>query len=172
MIVHESGMSFPIVDESLFFHIENSNLYKSIQQGVKVAEFIKLDDQICYIFEAKTTFPNPNNKENGNVLNFDTSIGEIKDKFINTLSIFIANSLKRHGENFYNEMPVPFQTMELDTLNFKFILIIKDHKSDWLTPVNDELKRKIKVFFKSWNIKEHHLKVLNEELAREKGFIS
>lgn len=171
MIVNESGMSFPIVDESLFFYIEKSNLYKSIQEGVKVGEFIILDDHFCYIIEAKTSSPNPNNKENHNDLKFDQFVEEIKEKFVNTISVFIANRLKRHGEIFYNEMPNPFQTIELDALNFKLILIIKNHKLDWLTPVNDELKKKIKGFLKSWNIKDHHLKVLNEELARENGFI-
>ncbi len=172
MIVRESGMSFPIIDESLFFHIERSNLYKSIQEGVKVAEFIKLDDQFCYIFEAKTSSPNPNNKMNHNDLRFDQFIEEIKDKFVNTFSIYFANRLKRHGEASYTEMPSSFQNANLKTLNFKFILIIKDHKLDWLAPVNDELKKRINGFLKSWNIKEINLKVLNEELARANGFIN
>lgn len=172
MIIEESGMSFPFEDENLLYHIETSNLYHSIQEGIKVAEFLQINNQYCYIFEAKTTSPNPNNRKNGNDLKFDLFIDEIKDKFVNTFSIYIANRLKRYGAVYYSEMPNPFQTTELESLDFKMILIIKDHELDWLTPVNDELKKRIKGFLKSWNIKDHNLKVLNEELARKSGFIS
>lgn len=171
MNIVESGMKFIIIPPNEVFHIEKSDLYKTIQHNVKVAEFLILNDCCCFIFEAKTSSPNPNNEENQNDLKFDNYIEEIKDKFVNTLSIYIANRLQRHQENAFNEMSELLKKTVLKTLDFKLILIIKDHDVKWLTPISDALKIKIKGFLKSWNIKDINLKVFNEQLARDKGFI-
>lgn len=168
MSVVESGMTFIIKNEDNLFYIEKSQLYKGLStNSIKIAEFLYIDDKTCYIIEAKSSSPNPNNSEE----RFDEYIEEIKAKFINAYTIYIANRLQRHTQNDFNEMQKPFQNLNLKSQTFSFVLIIKEHKTDWLSPISDSLKQRIKVFLKSWNIKDADVKVLNEEIARDKGFI-
>ena len=168
MSVVESGMTFIIKNEDNLFYIEKSQLYKGLStNSIKIAEFLYIDDKTCYIIEAKSSSPNPNNSEE----RYDEYIEEIKAKFINAYSIYIANRLQRHTQNDFNEMQKPFQNLNLKSQTFSFVLIIKEHKTDWLSPISDSLKQRIKVFLKSWNIKDADVKVLNEEIARDKGFI-
>ena len=74
--------------------------------------------------------------------------GDIKAKCINAYSIYIANRLQRHTQNDINEMKKPFQNLNLRSQTFSFVLIIKEHKTDWLSPISDSLKQRIKVFLK------------------------
>lgn len=168
MRVDESGMVFNIENSDNLYHIEKSKLYKKLSDAVKIAEFLYVDkDKNCTIIEAKSSSPN----QKINTERFNEYIDEVKAKFINAYTIYIANRLGRHTKEDFNEMSKPFQTLKIESQNFSFILIIKDHKKEWLQSVSDSLKKNIKVFLKSWNIKDSQIKVLNEELARESGWI-
>lgn len=64
MSVVESGMTFIIKNEDNLFYIEKSQLYKGLStNSIKIAEFLYIDDKTCYIIEAKSSSPNPNNSE-------------------------------------------------------------------------------------------------------------
>jgi hypothetical protein len=83
----ESGMEFVIQrgDNSLFY-LEKSQIYKEIQEGVKMAEFLLLRPESPYkiwIIEAKFSSPHP-----GTQPNFNKFIQEITEKFANALTLW------------------------------------------------------------------------------------
>jgi hypothetical protein len=161
VILMESGMQFGPYPIDNFFHIESSSSYKDIQQGVKIAEFLLLrqikNPQIL-IVEAKTSSPRET----------DDFIKEISNKFSNTLVLFTAIYLKRHTI-IGNELPVSLQTIDLTQTKFRFVLVIKKCKMEWLPDLQATLQSSLKPLLKTWNFSE--VSVMNEEIAREKKLI-
>lgn len=168
MIIEESGMSFQLPDDSTYL-IESSQLYISLMDNLKIAEFIvffDFENEVCQIIEAKSSSPQP-----GNIENFESFINDICEKFINSFNLLLANRFKRHGNNKHKEMPVKFQSFNFTSTGYKFVLIINNHLSEWLPPLNDSLKIKLKQFVKAFNIPDSNIKVLNDKLAREIGYL-
>lgn len=87
MIIKESDMQFGDYPPNTVFHIEKSDAYAKINnKGVKIAEFILFQNSKLYVIEAKTTAPNPNNKENQR---FGEYIKEISEKMCNSLDLYL-----------------------------------------------------------------------------------
>jgi len=89
VVIEESGMKFGPFEEENIFYIERSNIYKQLQHGVQMAEFLlfRPEKKDLIILEAKTTAPNPNssNMENENQIDdrrkrFEEYITEIHEK--------------------------------------------------------------------------------------------
>jgi len=125
--ITESGMTFGPFEDDQFFYIEKSEVYRRVQEGIKVAEFTLIrkeerNQPLVWIVEAKSSSPQPSNK-----IDFDDYIQEIKQKLLNAFSLTVATVLKRH----YNDLPqLPgkFKKLNLTSANFVFILVIKGHK--------------------------------------------
>lgn len=168
MIITESEMTFGSYPEEHCFYIETSNVYKAIKDdGVKIAEFLLFkQDKIpsIFIIEAKKSSPQPISQPN-----FDSYINDIKDKFSNSLALFIAIHLTRHNNS---ELSDCFKQLELSDVNFVLVLVVKNHKEKWLPPLLKALHKSLKSTSKIWNLKGIWLKVLNEEGAREIGLVS
>jgi hypothetical protein len=168
MIIAESGMTFgPYLDEHCFY-IETSKIYQSIEnKGVKIVEFLLFKPKqtpSIFIVEAKTSSPQPATQPR-----FDEYINEIKDKFSNTLALFMAIYLKRHDDV---ELPDHFKQLELSKINFILVLVVKNHKIEWLPALQDELKETLKPTAKIWNLKGIWIQVLNEAGAKEVGLVT
>jgi len=165
----ESDMIFGPYPEGHCFYIEKSETYKKIiNDGVKIAEFLLLhsqDNSIVSIVEAKQSSPRAETQPN-----FDAFIGEIQEKFTNTLNLSLAICLKRHST--YAELPSSFQTLDLKKASFRFILVIKGHQEAWLPPLQDALKKALNPTIKTWNLSATSVVVLNDAMAREQGLIS
>ena len=172
MIIEESGMRFK-VDDARSFYIEKSNFYINFQEGLKIVEFISLDEvnETCELIEAKQSSPKPDkgNVEKGE--KFNVFINDINEKFVNGFNLYMANRLGRHRQGNLKEMPEILQTTDTSSLKFKFVLVINGHKLDWLSPISDKLKIKMHPFIKAWNIKDQHIKIMNDTIARETGYI-
>ncbi len=167
VIIQESGMNFgPFMDEHCFW-IEDSAVYRKLQTGVKIAEFLLLqpDQNSLFVLEAKISSPNPANGESR--YRFDDYITEIAEKLLNALTLGVALCFERH-EDSNNEVPIGFKGLAFDTLKIKLILVIKDHTAEWLSPVNDALKRKLAATIKTWPL---DVIVLNELLAHRHGLL-
>ncbi len=168
--ITESGMEF----YGEIFHIEKSLTYQKIQANVKISEFILLRDKprlMIWLIEAKSSAPNPKNSGK-----FDEFIIEISEKLSNTFSLFIAILLRRHPT--YHELPTRFQGLNLKTLEFRLLLIVRGHEDAWLPPLQEALEKALRTTVKIWNLAvapnggaENCVLVLNDELARQKGFI-
>lgn len=168
VFIYESNMVFGPFRKSRIWHIEKSYLLKSLGSGIKIAEFIYLvtgsTKTIC-IVEAKSSSPQPHNKNN-----FKLFIEEIKEKFCNTFNTFVAVNQRRNF-NVRDTMPIKMKSLKICNVNFKFILVIYNHKKEWLQPINDELKKVLKPLVKTWALGPTSIKVINDAMAKSFCFI-
>jgi len=165
----ESGMRFGLYPEGYCFHIEKSDLYQKIKEDIKIAEFLlyrgtQNDQPIVWIIESKSSSPKV-----GNQPNFDNFIQEIREKFFNTLLLYVSIQLKRH--DLPDQVPQIFQEIGIKKTDFRLILIIKGHQKEWLPPLQDALKKALRPIIKIWNLSPNAVVVLNDILAQEKGLI-
>ncbi len=167
--IPESGMVFGPFPQEDCFYIEKSALYHNLQGGVKMAEFALLRQNqavpVVWLVEAKSSSPRPEN-----AYNFADFINEIRDKLINALSLLVNLRLQRHPQAFA-ELPSPFQAIELSQLQFRLVLVIRGHKPEWLPPLQDELRKVLKVDTKLWALGPNAVLVFNEEMAIRHGLI-
>ena len=156
--VVESNMIFEF-EEKHIFQIENSNLHSNLGDGIKTVEFVVSvkPDEILFV-EAKSSSPQPKaeNKER-----FDEFIDEISDKFIHSFNMYLTSVLKR---NLVDKIPDKLLNIELETAKFKFILIIKGHKIEWLQPLKDAFDRIMIDYNKIW---KSSVIIMNDEIAKE-----
>lgn len=156
--IEESNMSFEFREEDIF-QIENSKLQKSLGNGIKTVEFIvSVKDNELYFIEAKSSSPQPriDNKEK-----FDTFVTEIAEKFMHSFNMYLSAIMKR---NIYEEIPSKFFNIDESIANFKFILIIKNHEIEWLSPIKDAINKKLLDHTQIW---KSNIVLLNETLAKE-----
>ena len=159
----ESEMTFEFNDE-ICFRIETSTLYQKLQpKGIKTVECLLIKKNQLWFIEAKPTSPKETTQPR-----FDDYIEEIKTKFIHSLTLFNSIYIQRYDNN---ELPSQFKQLELSKIEPIFILIIKDHQKDWLSPLKDELQKQLKLTAKLWHLKGAWIRLMNEELAKEAGLI-
>jgi hypothetical protein len=172
MFITESGMKFGPYNNDQCFDIEHSRLYASISNaGVKTAEFLVLKNeqsncpQILEVVEAKSSTPSPGGKEN-----FDDFISQIRDKFVNALTLCLATCLNRHPK-FHGELPGLIQKMDLSQIQVRFVLVIQGHREDWLQPIDDSLNKAMRSTLKIWGFSHKAVVVLNDDMAKERQYI-
>lgn len=161
----ESNMHFGEFDEKRVFQIEASELYRNIGKGIKVVEFISASDVSKLEFvEAKSSSPRPlkNNRER-----FDEYIDEIYSKFVDSFNLYYSSIFRRNRG--YNEMSNEFFGLDNSIVKFIFILVIKDHKKEWLMPINEALKKRMIKHSSIWKSK---VIVLNEDGAKKQGLVT
>ena len=161
---NESGMRFGPYHKDQVFDIEHSRLYASISHAdVKTVEFVFLrnDSSLTFeVVEAKSSAP----KET------DEFTREIREKFVNTITLCWATVLKRHPR-FHEELPLRIREMNLPQVRVRLILVIKNHQWDWLPPVQDALRKAMRSTMKTWGFLHDDVLVFNEEMARQKQYI-
>ena len=130
----KDGMSdMEFVSENAF-HIEQSQVYESIKQyGIDSVEFVRMKGHELLFVEAKTTFPNPHNPDTANLARFNKEIGEIREKFIHSLELYAYILSGVAHENLPNDF-IPEKQIPLI-----FMLVIKNYKIEWCTPVQRAL---------------------------------
>jgi len=170
--IMESGMTFGPYPPGHCFYIEQSTLYKSIEQNIKMAEFLLLRPQTAHrpemvlVIEAKKSSPRPETQPN-----FDDFIAEIQEKLSNALALGIADCLKRH-QTAVAEIPMPFQNLNLATTIFQLVLVINGHHEAWLPPLQEALNQAFYVTRKIWALPATPVVVMNDMIAKEYGLIS
>ena len=158
--ISESGMVFGEYAEENVFQIEKSKLHDKIGNGIKVVEFILINEPNKLNFiEARSSSPQP---REDNMERFDEFIGEITDKFIHSFNLYYSGIMKRN--NGYDEISNKFFDINNSEVKFKFILVIKNHKKEWLAPLSEALKRQLIVHNTIW---KSEVIVINEDMARE-----
>ncbi|MCY4174304.1 MAG: hypothetical protein OXF25_09655 [Cyanobacteria bacterium MAG CAR3_bin_5] len=173
--ITESGMRFGPFAQDKCFYVEASKVYEAIQDGVKIAEFLLLrnngstsnNNPVIWIVEAKSSSPHPDNPSG----NFGRFIDEIKQKLVNALSLGLASVLGRHPQD-EPELPFAFKKLRLSQVQVKFVVVMKDHPDDALSPITDALKEALHPTIKTWAFDPASVIVLNEALAREHGLIN
>jgi hypothetical protein len=163
----ESGMTFgPFLEEHCFY-IEKSNAYNKLQSGVKMAEFflIQPDKNMLLVVEAKSSSPNPTNKESEH--QFRDFIIEIAEKLSNALTFGLALSLERHADH-KDEISRSFKDVAYDSVEIVLLLVINGYKKEWLVPLNEALQKKLKSTCKIWPLK---VVAINEKIAQKYNLI-
>lgn len=165
--VIESGMKFGPFSTEAYIHIETCPQYIKIQEGMHISEFIYYDKDKRRIIaiEAKTSAPNPNSERVENPKeNFQKFINEIKEKFENTLDLYINMALKK-------EVPKEFDQIDYNTTEVYFILVIKEHERAWLKDVKDALEMSMKAIRRVDKIWKCKVLVINKIIARNSHLI-
>ena len=168
--INESSMNFGPFDKKNIWNIEKTQLYASLGKGVKIAEFVYFDENLTsklYIVEAKTSSPRKESDEN----NFQNYINDIRDKFINTLSLYMAVRLKR---DFCcdAELPDGLNNVDAGTAVINFVLVIKNSKNEWLPVINDALRDALRTTMKTWALSPTSVKAITEEKAKSIGLVN
>jgi hypothetical protein len=167
----ESGMTFGPYADGHCFRVDQSDTYKAIQNGVKMAEFLLLrpsenSPPFIWIVEAKESSPRPET-----VPNFKAFIGEIREKLTNAMAVGIASILNRHPAAAM-DLPDIFKNLNLTTAGFRLVLIINGHQKAWLSPLQDALRCALRATTKTWSLGPNAVAVINHEDARRFGLIS
>jgi hypothetical protein len=77
----------------------------------------------------------------------------------------------KHLEKRKNDLPVLFQNLNLSIIDFRFILVVKGHKEEWLIPIQEALHQKLLATAKTWAFSPTFVAVLNEKMAAKHGLV-
>lgn len=169
--ISESGMTFGPFPASCVFRIEKSSLYSSrfLSCGVKTCEFILRKNGKLLFIEAKTSCPNHDDAMSNEEKRkkYDEYIHDIAQKMRDSLNMY-ASMLLQSNES--SELPKDMNTPNLCDIGIRFVLVVKNAKSDWLIHYPDILGKELRNEMKIWNIPS--FLVITEEKAREKYLIT
>ena len=160
----ESNMTFSCSDKD-FFPIEKSGIVNDYD-NLKACEFFAMVNGKLTMIEAKSSSPQPRNKEK-----FDEYIAEIGQKFIDTLLMFNAIMLERHEKNYKDELPDSIKMQDIGELRYALYLVVHGNETEWMIPIQDALKNYLRHVLNAWNIPDVNVYALNHEAAQAKGLI-
>ena len=165
MTFNESNMRFQYDDENIY-RIEDADIITKIE-GCKACEFIALKDDKILVVEAKSSSPEPQSKED-----FDQYIADITQKFSDTILLYGAIRMGRHGEISLNDIPQNVREVDVSHIDYCLYLIVHGNQLDWMQPIQDALKQSLRHLLRLWNIPERNVKAINEKSALDKGLIA
>lgn len=187
--------------DDIFYIEESEIYKNMRQDGVQTAEFllfkIKSNHPVVLIVEAKKSAPKILNKiridklirnEKEKVLQLEVNTADffdnlekrlkhddffddIKGKFKDTLSLFVAIRSNLHDKTDM-ELPENFRRFQLSEMCFRFILVIKKHELKWLPELQSKVEKELNSMLKIWNLSPISVEVLNEERAKKRGLIA
>lgn len=166
--VNESDMVFGPFSAETFIRIESIPQYVKIQDKMHMSEFIQYDSEKKRLIslEAKKSAPNPGSEQVENPREkFEEYIHDIKEKFLNSLDLYVNMALKK-------EVPTGFLEIDYNQLDIVFILVIKNHEKAWLKDVNDALQMQIKSELRASKMWKCKVVVINEIMAKSSGLIA
>ena len=160
----ESGMTFGPFDDMDIFRIEKSCLLSKCR-NTKTVEFIWKQRKNRMIFvEAKSSSPVIKGQKREH---YEKFIAEITNKFVDSFNLLVAGLMKRRTG--WEDIPTGLTDADYPHMEFKFILIVKNHEETWLEPLRMELEKTMKDHHKIWN---STVIVMNELIAREKHLVT
>jgi hypothetical protein len=161
----ESGLlfRFPV---SAVWHVEKSQLYSSVQQNNKIAEFVFCDESMKFwVIEAKKGAPKVENSQ--------SLLSELREKFINTGSLFAAVRLGFHPD-FVDELPKLLRDCACKSSDIRFALVVAhpDCPQALLPPLHEALVDVLLPTLKIWGMKSTQIVVYNHESARQRNWLA
>ncbi len=173
--ITESGMTFGPHAEGYRFDIEQSatirllNKQAKTNEGIKPVEFLllRMDNgkPTIWIIEAKSSAPQPKSQDD-----FSQYVKDIKEKFSNSLDVFMALYLKRHST--YAELSEVFCALDMAKVDFRLALIINGFEKAWLPPLQDAFSKALKTTVKVWALAPASVVVMNADMACAYGLIN
>lgn len=156
----ESFMQFRFCDEDVFM-LEKDPLVLE-NKGTKSCECVVLISDKIALVEAKSSSPNPQNKED-----FDTYIEDIKEKFATSLRLFSEIHNQTRGAEAFNRLPVHLQELNLEEGQYGIYLIVHGNDESWMIGLQDALREALRDVIEQWNIDDVNVKALNHTMAKE-----
>lgn len=156
----ESFMRFVFNDEDVFI-IENDPLVTEAV-GVKSCECIVLINEKIALIEAKSSSPNPSNKED-----FDVFIEDVKEKFASSLQLFSDIHKKQYGQEAFGRLPIRLRQIDITDNQYGIYLIIHGNEEFWMGGLQDALREALRDVIEKWNIDDINVKALNHTMAKE-----
>lgn len=170
MIIEESGMQFGDFPEDKVFHIEKSEQYLKIRNsGVKTCEFILMRSSKLLFVEAKTTIRDiyTDDSDEYRLKNYNRYVDDIVEKMCHSLSLYISIHIARQKQT---GVPLSFLENDLSNTKFQFVLVVKNESDEIaLQRIKEKINYAIKTNMRIWKLEQ--VWVINEEKARQKGFI-
>lgn len=160
----QSFMRFSFSDDSIFM-IESDPVITQAQ-GIKSCECVVLINEHVALIEAKSSSPRPDNKED-----FDTWIGEIKEKFSDSLMMFNGIKKKEYGDAAYERIPVKLREMNISPEQYVIYLIVQDNEFEWMIGIQNALREAMRDVIEQWNLQDSNIKAINDVLAKEMNLI-
>ena len=160
----DSGMRF-IRDNA--FRIEKSDVHEKVKSnGVKVVEFIRIIENQLLFVEAKKSLRDPNSGERA-VKFFEEEIEKIRDKFINSLNLFVSIKIGVYDVNYPDDFILP------KNVSLVFALVVKEHDEIRCKLINDVLVQSInQVMPRYWMyIWKPIVQVMNHEMAVSQNLV-
>lgn len=168
VIIRESDMVFGDYSKESVFQIERSVQYneKLRKNGVRSCEFILRRGDKLFFIEAKKSCPNQidANSSEEKKIKYHEYIQEIVEKMRHSLDMYANILLKR-----YSQDGVSDQLKDVENLEMRLILVVKNAERSWLDPFRDKFRKELRKEMQIWKIPDFI--ILNEEQARKKHFI-
>lgn len=101
----------------------------------------------------------------------DLYIGDIREKMNNGLSLLFSARAGRLTRNM-NAWPEEFIKVDAGNLRVRILLIVKTAEERWLSDLRDDLRNAMRPAIGTWALDPDCIVVLNEDGARQKGFVS
>jgi hypothetical protein len=162
--IEESNMYF-LFDERLTYRPEKNEPYRTLTKGncIKSCDIVTLNGKSLLLIEAKTTAPNV-----GNAPDLLDYVQEFHYKTCHSLLMLLGMSKNRPYRAM--EKPLFLDSIDWAHVSIRPVLVVKSHKREWLAGLHEKIGREMRGIVKAFQM-ETPL-VLNEELAREKGWLS
>ena len=93
---------------------------------------------------------------------FETRKRRLEQRLWHSFNMLCAWYLGRLSD--YDEIGTDLKAITGKMADFVFVLVIRGHKMEWLLPLQEELRQKLKYHNSIWNSK---IIVMNDEIARE-----
>lgn len=167
----ESGLTFgPYVKENCF-RIEDSKSHKRLGDNVKMAEFVLLKEVAqgasqIWVVECKSSSPRPENSEG-----FEQFIQDVREKLENGLVLLIA-SILRSPSGDEPALSAKFRSQDVGAARFRLVLVVNGHRREWLPPLQDSLRARLRVTAKMWRLDPNSVVVMNHDGARQHGLVA
>ena len=168
--VQHSGMRFGPFDPESFWDLELEPLWLAMKSdGVKMCEFVcrttAVPGSIVFI-EAKKTAPHPGGEEP-----FREYASSVREKFTNGFHLFWSVIIGRHGKK-RDAIPLASSTNATEDLKFRFYLVVKESKPEWLAAVQDGIRLQFTGLRKTWALEGDLFFVISEVMAKQKGLVA
>lgn len=161
--IEESGITFHFsATDFRVWRPEISDCYKQMQ-GVKMADFmVERSEKKVFLVEVKTTAPRE----------LEAYLNEIAGKLKSMVSLFTSLCWKRIDEK---TEPIPVEWRKaafLKKKHWRCVLIVKDHKDEWLTGLQDALQinKAFRAMEQLYNLQPPVC--MNKQRAKEIGWIT
>lgn len=164
--ITESKMRFGKFDERNLFHIEESQIFKELGEGIKSVEFIlRYNKDRVVLLEAKESCPNIANRIESveREIKFEEYYSSITEKFIDSFEIYIASLMDKYSNT--SDIGEELQKVRsLRTIRITCVLVIRSAREEWLAGPMEELRARLFNYRKIWGIE---VIVLNEDMAKK-----